>query len=82
MVVHSELAEQQSSQRVGDLPYVKNHSLASSTLNHSQNIQPSWLVAPVGRVGLFHCTEVTWNTGGTAESSTKLEENVMFANAL
>jgi len=59
-------------ERVGNLPYLKAHILATSVLNLSQNIQPSRLVDPVGRAVLLCLTRVTWKTGGTTEISTKL----------
>lgn len=61
-------------ERVGNVPYLKTHILATSVLNLSQNIQPSRLVDPVGRAVLLRLTGVTWKTGGTTETSTKLEK--------
>jgi hypothetical protein len=61
-------------ERVGNLPYLKAHILATSVLNLSQNIQPSRLVDPVGRAVLSCLTGVTWKTGGTTEISTKLKK--------
>jgi 2-iminoacetate synthase ThiH len=59
-------------ERVGNLPYLKTHVLATSVLNLSQNIQPSWLVDTVGRAVLLQLTGVTWKTGGTTKTSIKL----------
>ena len=61
-------------ERVGNLPYLKTHILATSVLNLSQNIQPSRLVDPVGRAVLLCLARVTWKTGGTTETSTKLKK--------
>lgn len=61
-------------ERVGNLPYLKTHILATSVLNLSQNIQPSRLVDPVGRAVLLCLTRVTWKTGGTTETSTKFKK--------
>lgn len=63
-------------QRVGNLPYLKTHILAASVLNLSPNIQPSRLVDPVGRTVLLRLTGVTWKTGGTTETNTKLEKKL------
>jgi hypothetical protein len=63
-------------QRVGNLPYLKTHLLADSVLNLSPNIQPSRLVDPVGRTVLLRLTGVTWKTGGTTETNTKLEKKL------
>jgi len=62
-------------ERVGNLPYLKTHILATSVPNLSQNIQLSRLVDPVGRAVLLHLTGVTWKTGGTTKTSIKLEKS-------
>ena len=67
-------------ERVGNLPYLKTHILATSVLNLGQNIQPSQLVDHVGRAVLLHLTGVTWKTGGTTKTSTKLETKKTFEN--
>jgi hypothetical protein len=58
-------------ERVGNLPYLKTHILATSVLNLSQKIQPSRLVDPVGEL----CSCILQESRGKLEGQQNPAQN-------